>query len=170
MSSVFHPQLPSASGPRVVSGVQGALRAVRRAYESAIRQSGLEPEQFDLLTLLIGGRKDLHEVFESLAMTSEDPAALVRRSIDLRFAEFDADGQLMITRDGLHHLATLKPTLEEMNRQWREKLSQAFPATPLDRFFGMLRTESFPDTSIPPRKEGHPIEDERKNSPKGETR
>ena len=57
MSSVFHPRVPLASGARVVSGVQGALRTVRRAYESAIRQSGLEPEQFDLLTLLVGGRK-----------------------------------------------------------------------------------------------------------------
>lgn len=102
-------------------------------------------------------------------MTSEDPAAVVRQSIDLRFAEFDADGQLMITRDGSRHLATLKPMLEEMNRQWREKLSRAFPATPLDRFFGMLRTESFADTSTPPCEDGHPIEAEHENSRKGET-
>lgn len=170
MNSVYDSREEFASGQRVVSGVQGALRSVREAYRRAIRERGLEPEQLELLTLLIDGPKRPPEIFELLALTSDDPAALLQQSIGKRHIKFDAQGRLRIARDGMRLLATLTPTLDEMNRRWRERLAQAFPEMRLDLFFGMLRTASRANSSIPPPDDGHPIGDENENSSKGETR
>ena len=117
MKSIVRQAEPSASGRQIMRSIQRALRGVREAYGRAIRECGMEPEQFDLLTLLIEGPKHADEIAESLALTSDDPDALVRRSIAEEHVRFDARGRLTVTRDAIRLLETLKPTLEEINRR-----------------------------------------------------